>query len=177
MFAYLLYLLLGFIVPVFLLKVAMAPPRTQRAAVALGMVAAVLLLPTLAFAAPWYERDPFVVPVQTILAGAAVAAVAWLTGLFAKSQKANIANANQALAESLENQLRGLMLQAVSAVEEHAARSPLTFKSKDKRSEALDAFQRSLPQGIRIPHAKAELLLDATLALSGKFGATANKKG
>jgi hypothetical protein len=167
-------LALGYAAPAFLFHLLQAPPRSRMAALSLAVVVLALLVPTLAFAAPWYERDPFVMPIGYLLTGAAIAAGAWLTGLFAKGQKADIANANQALAESLEAQLRGLMLQAVAAVEERTAKAP-HIAARTKRDEAMSLFRQSLPAGVSVPMTKANDMLDATLALSGKFGATARK--
>jgi hypothetical protein len=175
----LLYIGIGYAIPAFLTYIgphAEAKQSKRKATVAVLVIGGIVLfVPGIAMAAPWYERDPFVMPIGYLLTGAAVAAAAWLGGLFAKGQKADIANANQALAESLESQLRGLMLQAVSAVEERAAAHPLTYKSKDKRVEARAVFRASLPKGVNPSSEKIDAMLDATLALSGKFGATARK--
>lgn len=170
----LVYMLLGFAVPAFLLRVLMAPRRTQHMALGLGLIVLALLLPTLAFAAPWYEREPFVTPVGYLLGAVAVAAGAWLTGLFAKSKKADIANANQALADALDKQLQDLMTKAIHAVEERAAATH-GYTSKNKRDEALVLFQQGLPKGISIPHNRALVMLDAALAAS-PFGASGKKK-
>lgn len=167
----LFYVSLGYAVPSILmwlrLREDMRLPRRRIVSAVVLSSSVVSCVPTLAMAAPWYEREPFVTPVSYLFGAIAMAGAAWITGLFAQGKKLDIENANRELARRAELELEALMQKAIQAIEERASAHPKMFDSKLKRSEALVLFRKMLPYNVSVPHDRAEILLDSMLVRSG----------